>query len=523
MDGTGTAKTLATDPKGQAREGVKLRLARLRGVTTYISELHGYLPALIAFATAIALHALFTRVLGASFAGIFFVYLAAMLIASWCGYGPGLLVVALTAFGLPYAMRPHFSLHDVSMGGVAVLALVSLLVSRTSATRRRIELILRKTNEELDLRVSRQTESLRLQLAELETLYGKVPAALCLLDRNLRFLRVNEEFAAMNGASAEKYIGHQLSEMLPAPMARALEPLFRRVLETGEPLLDYELEGLSPADAAARRSWVMGCAPVRTDREVVAGVQVVVLDISERKRAERAILQANKELRRANADLEQFAYSASHDLQEPLRMVSIFTQLLQREYAGKLDSRADEYILHAITGANRIETLLKGLRSYITISATEGLPGNLNTEAVLNRCLEDLRPAIAESGARFEIETLPEVAMQEVHLRQLFQNLISNGIKYRSQDAPFIRISATRDESQWIFAVRDNGIGIDRKYTEQIFGVFKRLHGSEEYSGTGIGLAICQKIVERYGGRIWVESTVGEGSCFFFTVSCGRD
>jgi light-regulated signal transduction histidine kinase (bacteriophytochrome) len=235
--------------------------------------------------------------------------------------------------------------------------------------------------------------------------------------------------------------------------------------------------------------------------------------------AQAELEERNQELRRANEDLNQFAYSASHDLQEPLRMVSIYSQLLRKQYGDRLDSRAHQYLQYSIDGSRRMETLLADIRAY-TQAAT---PGNTQTEAVdsnvvLEKALVNLEGGIAESGAQITHDPLPVLNLQEVHLLQLFQNLIGNSIKYRSKEAPVIAITARREPDSWLFSVRDNGIGIDPQYKEQIFGLFKRLHSREDYAGTGVGLAICQKIVERYRGRIWVESELGRGSTFFFTL-----
>jgi len=198
--------------------------------------------------------------------------------------------------------------------------------------------------------------------------------------------------------------------------------------------------------------------------------------------------------------------------------VSIFTQMLQRKYAGKIDSEADSFIAQAVGGTERMEKLLKALLSYITLLNSDELPGIVDAQAALGRSLANLRAAIEESEARIQYGPLPQVAMRDIHLEQLFQNLIGNAIKYRSNDVPNIRIDAEADERHWRFSIQDNGIGIDSRYSQQIFGIFKRLHREHEYSGAGVGLAICRKIVERYGGRIWVESAPGEGSTFFFSV-----
>lgn len=228
-----------------------------------------------------------------------------------------------------------------------------------------------------------------------------------------------------------------------------------------------------------------------------------------------------KELQRVNSELEQFAYSASHDLQEPARMMSLYSQLLRRDYAGKLDATAEDYIRIVGEGAVRMGALVNDLLLY-TRSAVDGPVSEAPVDA--NRALEvalaNLHAAIERTGASIECGSLPNVRVHEAHLQQLFQNLIGNALKYSQKHQPRVQIRAERvdGEASWIFSVADNGIGIDPRYAEHIFGIFKRLHASSEYSGTGIGLAICRKIVERYGGRIWVESEVGKGATFFFSI-----
>ncbi len=239
----------------------------------------------------------------------------------------------------------------------------------------------------------------------------------------------------------------------------------------------------------------------------------------ESRRRGQALRRSNAELRRANSDLEQFAYSASHDLKEPLRMVSLFTQLLERKYAGKLDEQALDYISHAVQGAQRMELLMRDLLAYTTASSAADQPiETADASEILAQTLDTLGPALHESGAKIFHSELPNVRMQAGQLQQLFQNLIGNAIKYRSTASPQIQITAEPDDDQWLFSVKDNGIGISTEYFEQIFGLFKRLHGKDEYEGTGLGLAICKKIVESAGGRIWVESELGNGSTFHFTL-----
>ncbi|MGH9625690.1 MAG: sensor histidine kinase, partial [Bryobacteraceae bacterium] len=240
---------------------------------------------------------------------------------------------------------------------------------------------------------------------------------------------------------------------------------------------------------------------------------------AELQQANAALLQANENLRRANSDLQQFAFSASHDLQEPLRTVSIYSQLLGRRYGSQLDTAGQTFLEYLTTAAKRMASLIQDLLTY-TRTGEEGEPVCETAEAAqaLACALESLSTSIQENSAEVAHGDLPAVKMRGVHLQQIFQNVIGNAIKYRSTEPPRIYVSCQQQESKWVFSVRDNGIGIDPAYKERIFGIFKRLHTADQYSGTGIGLAICKRIVERYGGGIWVESEAGAGATFFFAV-----
>ncbi len=243
-------------------------------------------------------------------------------------------------------------------------------------------------------------------------------------------------------------------------------------------------------------------------------------NLDERVRQRTTELQrSNAELQRLNEDLNQFAYSASHDLQEPLRMIAIYSQMLERRYKEQLAPQAGEYIGHIVQGARRMEMLLKDLLAYaqsVNIPLEDVLP--LDSNAVVAKALSNLSAAVSESGASVCYSALPQLCVQEVHLMQVFQNLIGNAIKYRREETPRVEISATAEGDSWNIRVADNGIGIPAAYRDQIFGMFKRLHSSDRYEGSGMGLAICQRVVERYGGRIWVESEEGRGSTFCFTL-----
>lgn len=234
----------------------------------------------------------------------------------------------------------------------------------------------------------------------------------------------------------------------------------------------------------------------------------------ERVRAE----QAKVLLARSNTELEQFAYVASHDLQEPLRMISSYVQLLSRRYKGRLDKDADEFIAFAVDGTLRMQQLINDLLAYSRVGTRGKPPAPTNFEDVLSKAMANLKIAALESGAVVTHDQLPTAMADELQMVQLFQNLVGNAIKFRGQETPKIHISARPEENEWIFSVRDNGIGIDPQFHDRIFVLFQRLHGREEYPGTGIGLTVSKKIVERHGGRIWLESEPGKGTTFYFSI-----
>ncbi|HUE97027.1 MAG TPA: PAS domain S-box protein [Longimicrobiaceae bacterium] len=244
----------------------------------------------------------------------------------------------------------------------------------------------------------------------------------------------------------------------------------------------------------------------------------VLRDVTERRRSEEALAANARELERSNAELEQFAYVASHDLQEPLRMVASYTQLLARRYRGQLDEDADEFIGYAVDGVTRMQALISDLLAYSRVGRREVEPAAVPMNALLDRVLLSLGPSIEEKGAVVTRDPLPSVSGDQTQLEQLLQNLIANAIKFHGEKPPRVHVSATADGDEWTFSVRDEGIGIDPQFQERIFVIFQRLHSRNEYPGTGIGLAICRKIVERQGGRMWLESAPGKGSTFFFTL-----
>jgi len=242
----------------------------------------------------------------------------------------------------------------------------------------------------------------------------------------------------------------------------------------------------------------------------------------ERNRNQQALAGKVEELARSNADLKQFAYVASHDLQEPLRMVSAYTQLLAERYHGKLDEQANKYIDYAVDGAARMQSLIQDLLAFSRVGRQETALKITDCNEIVAQAMRDLQAAILESGAAVTHGRLPRVMASSSQLKQVFQNLIGNGLKFRRSEAPMIRISAEKRDSNWIFSVADNGIGISPEHAESIFVIFNRLHTRTEYQGNGIGLAICKKIIERHGGAIHAVPNQGGGTIFRFTLPAGK-
>ncbi|MFZ0441435.1 MAG: ATP-binding protein [Methanobacterium sp.] len=264
---------------------------------------------------------------------------------------------------------------------------------------------------------------------------------------------------------------------------------------------------------------MMGNAtPLFDENKNPRGSVSAFIDVTKNKEAEIKMKELVNELERSNKELEQFAYVTSHDLKEPLRMISSFTQLLEKRYRGNLDQDADEFIEYIVDGVNRMHRLLEDLLEYSRITRGPQKYVRVDLEEVLDECHNNLKVAIQESNAVIDSDPLPVVIANRTQMIQLFQNLISNAIKFRSKKTPIIHITAYNNEDKHIFSVNDNGIGIDLKYQEQIFKVFQKLHSINEYDGTGIGLSLTKKIVQHHNGNIWVKSEIGKGSTFFFTL-----
>ena len=320
------------------------------------------------------------------------------------------------------------------------------------------------------------------------------------------------------GYSAGEVTGQSVAILIP-PDRLDEEPEILARLRRGERVDHFQT--IRVRKDGIRLNISLTISPVKDASGRIIGASKVARDITASVRQEEALQAANTALQRANADLQQFADSASHDLQEPLRMVAAYSELLRKRFGGQLGPIGDEYIGYTVQGALRMENLLRALRMYTQVSIAEQEPTeDVDAGAVLETAIASLEVAINESGASITHSALPRIRMYEFQLEQLFQNLIANAIRYRGSDAPRISIAAEKHGREWRFSVQDNGMGIDPQFHEQIFGIFKRLHGKADYPGTGMGLAICQRIVERSGGHLWVESQPGKGSTFYFTIPC---
>jgi PAS domain S-box-containing protein len=334
--------------------------------------------------------------------------------------------------------------------------------------------------------------------------------------RDGRFVRVNKRLCEILGYPEQELLGKHVKD-ISHPEDRDVTDADRARIRNGEIESARFEKRYIRADGIV--VWCRIAIALVRDVFGMPTYEVAVFDdITDRKKAEAALHEAHEELKRSNTELEQFAYVASHDLQEPLRMVASYTQLLARRYDERLDSDAREFMSYVVDGASRMKQLIEDLLAYSRVG-TKGIAfANVSAEGALRRALFNLRGGIEEAGAAVTHDPMPTLPADEVQLGQLFQNLIGNALKFRSQADPKIHVVVTESASEYTFEVRDNGIGIEPQYFERIFMVFQRLHNKGEYPGTGIGLAICKKVVERHGGRIWVESRPGEGSSFFFTL-----
>jgi len=381
-----------------------------------------------------------------------------------------------------------------------IMSATLLLLAASVAERQRAEAALRESEERYRLIVD-----------------GALDAVIT-IDAAGAIIDWNPQAEAIFGWPRREILGQRLSDTVIPPQHReAHEGGLKHFSATGEgPLLNRRFEITALHRDGREFPVELSILPLRSAKLFHASA--FARDITERQQAQAALEQRAEELARSNAELERFAHVAAHDLQEPLRMVSSYAQILGRRYRGKLDADAEDFIGYMVGGASRMQALLKGLSTYARVGIQQREFAPVSCDKVVEQVLDNLKVVIEEKEAMVTRAPLPEVMGDEVQLGQLFQNLIDNALKFRGPAPPRVHLEASRREKEWLFSVRDNGIGIEPQYFERIFLIFQQLHPRDEYPGMGIGLSLCKKIAESHNGRIWVESEPGAGTTFHFTL-----
>ncbi|MEJ2033432.1 MAG: ATP-binding protein [Deltaproteobacteria bacterium] len=351
--------------------------------------------------------------------------------------------------------------------------------------------------------------------SRLRAIIDYAPAVIYVKDLCFNYMLANEEFARITGTDRQGLQGRDDFALFPVEAAERFRADDKRVLATGMP---FETEEeVSQKDGL--HTYFTVKFPLVDDLGNTYAIAGISTDITDRKRGEDELRAIADELARSNKELEQFAYIVSHDLREPLRTIGGFLNLIQRRYGSRLDHQAKELIHFAVDGAERLDHMITDLLEYSRVQRQEPVLGSVDLFDIYFAVIENLKALIEETDAHISHDPLPVITGDASQLTRLLQNLIGNAIKFRGDSPPEIHIGISRCDNGWLFAVRDNGIGIQAEFVDRIFQVFQRLHTQKEYPGSGIGLAICRKIVERHGGRIWVESRPGEGTTFYFTIT----
>jgi PAS domain S-box-containing protein len=344
------------------------------------------------------------------------------------------------------------------------------------------------------------------------------PDAMVVVNPGGEIVLLNVQAEKQFGYSRDELVGQRVKNIIPEGFAeRLIADGTRSAAQALAQQIGTGIELIARRKDGSEFPIEIMLSPLESAEGVL--VTAAIRNITERKKSEEHLVKTVGELKRSNDELQQFAYVSSHDLQEPLRMVTSYTQLLAGRYKGRLDSDADEFIAFAVDGCNRMQGLIKDLLAYSRAGTNGKVLRDVPAENALKEALANLGATIAQSSAVVSYDALPVIRTDETQLTQVFQNLVGNAIKYHGTEVPHVHVSATKNGgNEWTFSVRDNGLGIDSQYFDRIFILFQRLHGRDEFDGTGIGLAICKKILERLGGRIWVESQPEKGSTFYFAL-----
>ena len=378
--------------------------------------------------------------------------------------------------------------------------------------RRKAEEQLKKYQQHLEELVKERTQELKEARDLSESIINSLPGIFYLIDDKGKFLRWNNNLKELSEFSDEELSRMNHLDFFRGKNREDISKGFQETFLQGE----SNLEAVFTSKTGKNTPYYFtGLRVMLKDNPHLIGTGI---DITERKRAEEKLEHTLEALSRSNEELRQFAYVASHDLQEPLRTITSYAQLFVKRYQDKLDKKSDEFLVYILEGTKRMRNLIKDLLAYSRIGTQGKLFKSTNCEEVLGTVLSNLKMSIEEKGVKITNDELPIINGDQFQLVQLFQNLISNAIKFHGDDSPCVHISSKKLKGEWQFSVKDNGIGIDPTYFERIFIIFQRLHTRDEYPGTGLGLAICKKIVESHRGKIWAESEVGKGSTFHFTI-----
>ncbi len=410
--------------------------------------------------------------------------------------------------------------HGLKIGGYG-LVLAGLLSSMYGLYRQleRSACVIKHTNEalrtEIDERIAAE-KAVRESEERYRGILETIQEGYFEVDLAGNFTFWNESLARLLGRPPEELRRMNYRRYTEEPYSSALFDTFDRVYRTGEPVSTFGWEIIR--GDGGRRYAEASAAPIREPKGEIVGFRGIIRDVTDRRQAETQLEQRSRELARSNEELRQFTSIASHDLQEPLRMVAGYTQLLARRYQGRLDEEADQFIQYAVDGVQRMQRLIRDLLSYSRVQTHGREPESVDAGEPLAWALSNLEAAISEARAEVTRDPMPVVRADPTQLGQLFQNLIANAVKFRGGRPLRVHVGVERRPSEWVFSVRDNGVGIDLQYQGRIFEIFQRIHPRDELDGTGIGLAICKRIVDRHGGRIWVESVRGSGATFYFTI-----